>query len=88
MVKSSVTHLSTENLKASSTRLGSDPGFVCKFLGIKINIAMLYLADEMLKNRHKTFTVTIGKPISWQTFDKSKAPAEWAAYVKDIVYKL
>ena len=61
---------------------------VCKFLGIKINIAMLYLADEMLKNRHKTFTVTIGKPIPWQTFDKSKTPAEWAAYVKDIVYKL
>ena len=61
---------------------------VCKFLGIKINIAMLYLADEMLKNRHKTVTVTIGKPISWQTFDKSKTPAEWAAYVKDIVYKL
>ena len=61
---------------------------VCKFLGIKINIAMLYLADEMLKNRHKTFTVTIGKPISWQTFDKSKTPADWAAYVKDIVYKL
>ncbi|EDV07286.1 MULTISPECIES: 1-acyl-sn-glycerol-3-phosphate acyltransferase [Bacteroides] len=61
---------------------------ICKFLGIKVNIAMLYLADEMLKNRHKTFTVTIGKPISWQTFDKSKTPAEWAAYVKDIVYKL
>ena len=61
---------------------------VCKFLGIKINIAMLYLADEMLKNRHKTFTVTIGKPISWQTFAKSKTPDDWAAYVKDIVYKL
>lgn len=61
---------------------------ICKFLGIKFNIAMLYLADEMLKNRHKTFTVTIGKPIPWQTFDKSKTPAEWAAYVKDIVYKL
>jgi len=61
---------------------------ICKFLGIKVNIAMLYLADEMLKNRHKTFTVTIGKPISWQTFDKSKTPAQWAEYVKDIVYKL
>ena len=61
---------------------------VCKFLGIKFNIAMLYLADEMLKNRYKTFTVTIGKPIPWQTFDKSKTAAEWAAYVKDIVYKL
>ncbi len=61
---------------------------LCKALGIKFNIAMLYLADEMLKNRHKTFTVTIGKPIPWQTFDKSKTPMEWAQYVKDIVYKL
>lgn len=60
----------------------------CKALGIKLNIAMLYLADEMFKNRHKTFTVTIGKPISWQTFDNSKTPAQWAAYVRDIVYKL
>lgn len=61
---------------------------VCKALGIKFNIAMLYLADEMFKNRHKTFTVTFGKPIPWQTFDKSKTPAQWAEYVKDIVYKL
>lgn len=61
---------------------------VCKALGIKFNIAMLYLADEMLKNRHKTFTITIGKPIAWQTFDKSKTPLQWAQYVKDIVYKL
>ena len=40
---------------------------VCKALGIKFNIAMLYLADEMFKNRHKTFTV-ISKEYSmeWQ----------------------
>ena len=61
---------------------------LCKALGIKFNIAMLYLADEMLKNRHKTFTITIGKPIPWQTFDKSKTPLQWAQYVKDIVYNL
>lgn len=60
----------------------------CKALGIKFNIAMLYLVDEMFKNRHKTFTVTFGKPIPWQTFDKSKTPAEWAEYVKEEVYKL
>ena len=59
-----------------------------KALGIKFNIAMLYLADEMFKNRHKTFTITIGKPIPWQTFDKSRTPAQWAEYVKDIVYNL
>ncbi len=61
---------------------------VSKALGIKFNIAMLYLADEMFKNQHKTFTVTIGKPIPWQTFDKSKTPLQWAQYVQDIVYKL
>ena len=60
----------------------------CKFFGIKFNIAMLYLADEMFKNRHKTFRVTIGKPIPWHTFDKSKSPAEWAEYVRELVYKL
>lgn len=49
---------------------------------------MLYLADEMLKNRHKTFTLTIGKTIPWQTFDKTKTPAQWAQFVKDVVYKL
>lgn len=61
---------------------------ITKALGIKFNIAMLYLADEMFNNRHKTFTITFGKPIPWQTFDKSKTPNQWAQYVKDIVYKL
>lgn len=54
----------------------------------KVNIAMLFLVDEMYKNVHKTFRVAIGKPIPWQTFDKSRTPAEWAQYVKDRVYEL
>lgn len=61
---------------------------LCKRLGIKFNVAMLFLVDEMYKNRHKTFTVKIGKPIPWQTFDRSRTPAQWAAYVQDIVYQL
>jgi len=32
--------------------------------------------------------VAIGKPIPWQTFDKSKTPRQWAQYVQDIVYTL
>ena len=59
-----------------------------KMLGIKFNIAMLYLSDEMFKNRNKKFKVTIGKPIPWQTFDKTKSPTEWAQYVKEAVYAL
>lgn len=54
----------------------------------KVNIAMLFLVDEMYKNVHKTFRVAIGKPIPWQTFDKSKTAAQWAQHVQDIVYKL
>lgn len=54
----------------------------------KVNIAMIYLVDEMYKNVHKTFRVTIGKHIPWQTFDKSRTPAEWAQYVQDRVYEM
>ena len=61
---------------------------VCKALHIKFNIAMLFLVDEMYKNVHKTFRVAIGKPIPWQTFDKSKSAVEWAKFVEDRVYDL
>lgn len=54
----------------------------------KVNIAMIYLVDEMYKNVHKSFRVTIGKPIPWQTFDKSRTPADWAQYVRSCVYEL
>ena len=54
----------------------------------KVNIAMLFLVDEMYKNTGNTFTVKIGKSIPWQTFDKSKTPMEWAEFVEDEVYKL
>jgi putative hemolysin len=54
----------------------------------KINIAMLFLVDEMYKNRGQTFRIKIGKPIPWQTFDHSKTAAEWAQVVENEVYKL
>jgi len=59
-----------------------------KFLGIKSNIEMLYLIDETYKHRNKHITVTIGKPIPWQTFDTSKRPIEWAEWVRAHVYKM
>lgn len=61
---------------------------ICKALNLKVNIAMLFLVDEMYKNVGKEFTVTFGEPIPWQTFDKSKTHAEWAQWVKDKVYEL
>lgn len=59
-----------------------------KFLKIKFNIEMMYLADELFKQKGKHFTIKFGQPIPWQTFDKSKSQAEWAQWVKDIVYNM
>ena len=61
---------------------------ICKMLGLKFNLAMLYLVDELFKNQHKTFEVHIGRPIPWQTCDRSRTATQWAAYVQDIVYQL
>ena len=55
---------------------------------LPFNLAMLFLVDEMYKNVGHSFTVTIGKPIAWQTFDKSKTPMKWANFVQDKVYSL
>ncbi len=59
-----------------------------KRLKIKFNIEMLFLVDEMFKQRGQTITLTIGKPIPYTTFDKSKTPMEWAEWVKTETYKM
>ena len=59
-----------------------------KRLKIKFNIEMLFLVDEMFKQRGQTITLTIGKPIPYTTFDKSKTPMEWAEWVKEETYKM
>ena len=59
-----------------------------KKLGIKANIEMLYLVDELFKTRNKTVTVYIGEKIPHTTFDKSKSPKEWAIWMKKLVYSM
>lgn len=59
-----------------------------KRLKIKFNIEMMFLVDEMFKQRGQTITLTIGRPIPYTTFDKSKTPAEWAEWVKGETYKM
>ena len=55
---------------------------------LPFNLAMLFLVDEMYRNVGKTFRITIGKPIPWQTFNKTKTPMEWANFVEERVYAL
>ncbi|HAN18771.1 MAG: glycerol acyltransferase [Bacteroidetes bacterium GWC2_33_15] len=57
-------------------------------LGIKANLEMFYLPDEMFRQKGKTITLTFGKPVSYTVFDKSLSPYEWAQKVKSHVYNL
>jgi putative hemolysin len=59
-----------------------------KLLGLKANIEMLYLADEMFKQKDKEIRLVFGKPIPWETFDKTKSALEWADWVKSKTYDL
>ena len=63
-------------------------GFWRKKLGIKANIEMFYLVDEMYKQRGKKVVIRIDKPISYLTFDQSKTEGQWADYVREKVYEL
>lgn len=58
-----------------------------KKIGIKANIEMFYLADEMFGQKNKKISVHIGKPISYQYFDDSKSDRYWAEVVKSKVYE-
>jgi putative hemolysin len=61
---------------------------ICKWLKLKFNFAMLFLPDEMYRQRGGTFKVLFGDPIPPETFDKSKTDTEWAAWVREKVYEL
>ena len=55
---------------------------------LKWNLEMFYLADETFGHKNQKFTITFGKPIPYTHFDKTKTMDQWAAEVRDIVYKL
>jgi len=59
-----------------------------KFLGIKANIEMFFLPRESFKHKNGHYQITIGKPVSYKTFDKRYKPVEWAAKMRDHCYTL
>ncbi|MFC2151266.1 1-acyl-sn-glycerol-3-phosphate acyltransferase [Bacteroidota bacterium] len=58
------------------------------WLGVKTNIEMFYLVDEMFKQKNKDMTLIFGKPILFTAFDKSLNAKEWAKKVKNHIYTL
>lgn len=62
--------------------------WLSRTLGLKINIAMLFLVDELFNKAGEEFVITFGVPIPFAAFDRSKTDMQWAADVKDKVEKL
>ena len=60
--------------------------FLRKLLGIKLNIEMLYLVDEMYGAHGKHFRARVLPPIPYTAFDNTRSPKDWAQYVKSLVY--
>ena len=62
--------------------------WLSRVLGLKMNIGMLFLVDELFKQAGNEFVITFGEPIPYTAFDKSKTDLQWAAEVKDKVEQL
>ena len=59
--------------------------WLSRVLGLKMNIGMLFLVDELFNKAGQEFVITFGDPIPYETFDKSKTDLQWAAEIKDKV---
>jgi len=59
-----------------------------KKLGIKANIEMMLLPDEMMRQKDKTLRLIFGDPIPWTSLDHTHTDTEWAEIIKEKVYNL
>lgn len=59
-----------------------------KRLGIKANIEMLYLVDELFLQKNKTITITFGEPIKIKDIKNISTADGWAQKIKEEVYAL
>ncbi len=58
------------------------------FLGIKANLEMFYLADEMFKQKGKTIEMVFGKVISSDELTTQHSSKIWAKRIRNFVYGL
>ncbi len=59
-----------------------------KALGIKFNIEMIFLPDEMFRQKNSTFDVIIGKPIPISSIDNTRNLQQWCDEIRGKCYEL
>ena len=74
------------HVKASNSNLFYNVATVRKLFFIKSNLEMFLLPREMFNKKGQTIRITIGNPIPYNTFDKSRTNYEWAQKVREYVY--
>lgn len=57
-------------------------------LGIKANVEMLYLVDEMFRQKNKDLYIRFGKSVPYTIFDKRMPDLAWSQQLKQHVYRL
>ena len=62
--------------------------WLSRILKLKFNLGMFFLVDELFNKKGEEFVITIGKPVSYTTLDRSKTDLEWAAEIKNKVEDL
>lgn len=57
-------------------------------LGIKANIEMLYLPDEMFRQAGGHFRIVIGDPVGWESLNDGRSARHHAARLREMAYAL
>lgn len=76
------------HIEAQNSKFFYNLALFRKSIGVKTNIEMFYLVDEVYKQKGKTIKLTFGKPIPYESFTKTFTHLEWSNKVKKHVYKL
>ena len=59
-----------------------------KRLGIKANLEMFFLVNELFKQENKTLKITFGPPISYKIFDNRYTMRQWSELMREYSYKV
>lgn len=57
-----------------------------KMLGIRLPVEIILLPREMHLQKNSTITLTVGKPVKWESLTGDKSHAEWAQEIRKTVY--
>ncbi|MCU0363381.1 MAG: 1-acyl-sn-glycerol-3-phosphate acyltransferase [Bacteroidales bacterium] len=59
-----------------------------KFLGIKIPIEIILLPREMHRQKNSEITLTVGKPVKWESITRDRTHGEWAGKIMESVHAM